>query len=152
MPALALSIPALARTAGWRAIKKTLQVTITVETEEVTIDLAARPTPTGHLYHLVCPACGARRRDLYLKESLMGCRGCLKILYPDQTLSSSSWNRQVVRPARQVARIEGRLKGTPDGETRRRLESKRRHLVDAINAALGERELRMEIMLEELAG
>ncbi len=127
MAELLLSIPELAKTPSWSEIKEAGVVAVEVGDQLHELKLVARPTKIGRLFNLVCPRCSARRRDLMIgDDGTIGCRGadCLRLRHPDQLLSPSA--RQVVRPARQIQRINARLeKPGLDRNLRRRLRRRR---------------------------
>ena len=139
----ALSIPDLARTAAWGSIRADQKVVVAVAPGmETVIELSARPTRLGQLYHLLCPRCGSRRRDLYLRDAELACRKCHRILHPDQRLSSSRWNRDVTRPCRQISRIDARLSRSGlDRNLRRRLRRRRARLLEQVQSTLARRRI-----------
>lgn len=52
-----------------------------------------------------CPACGTRRRHLFLNdEKGVGCRGCLQLLYHEQALGRCAWKSEVAIPALRAMR------------------------------------------------
>ena len=68
------------------------------------------------------------------------CAKCLKILHPDQRLGGSKRDKTVVIPARQIKRIEQRLKkGGLDRNARRKLHRRRKQLLAGLQAALADR-------------
>ena len=142
VPQLALSMPQLARSPAWPEIKARKSVVAKIGDLHVEVDLAEQPTKIGKLRFLICPSCGRRVRDLFLKGGTgPSCKKCLRILHPDQQLGGSKNDRDVVIPARQIKRIELRLeKGGMDRNARRRLRYRRRKLLAAVHEALRARQ------------
>jgi len=137
------SLPALARSDGWAATKKNRAFTIVHGDGQVDVSIVEQHK-VGHLifYFAVCPACGHMARDLVERDGKLGCRSCLRVLHPDQALSGSKWNRLVVRPARQLARIDERLQRRDlDRNHRRRLRRRRQRLLRQVEEELAQRQL-----------
>ena len=152
MTELVASVPDLTRSEEWSSIKEDLEIRMCLGDKQVQLELSAQPTKTGQLYYLLCPQCGGRRRDLYVKADALGCRTCLKIRHADQLVPRSRWGREVVIPVRQVKRIEVRLaRPGPDRNTRRRLHRRRRVLLKRIAMELSRRQLEMKDRLGCLA-
>lgn len=61
----------------------------------------------GKKYWFICPIKGCRKRvdKLYLKDELLGCRKCHKLLYPSQNRS------KYTLPIYKLERLEKKLKG-----------------------------------------
>ena len=51
-----------------------------------------------------CPRCGKRRRHLYLRDTQLACRACLRVSYRAWTMPGSSWRSRVGRPALKARR------------------------------------------------
>lgn len=149
MPAaeLVAAVPDLAKSEDWISIKKQGVVILEHHDAQVDVAIAAQATKVGNLRFFVCPRCGRRCRDLFSGEQL-GCRRCLRVRHPDQALSGSRWNRRVVRPARQVARIDERLlRRDLDRNQRRRLRRRRQRLLRLVEGELGQRQLDLRAAL-----
>jgi len=164
---LVTSVPALARSPGWSQIKEELEVQVPLEDHQVALRLTARPTATGRFYYLVCPCCDRRCRDILVKcckeatrpssgprvgsEAQIGCRICLRIRHADQMVPRSMWGREVVRPTRQIRRIEQKLaRPGPDRNTQRRLRRRRRLLLQRVEQELRRRQVEMQGAAEVL--
>ena len=51
-----------------------------------------------------CPSCGTKKRFLYLVDTKLACRSCMRINYLAWTLPDSSWRSRVGRPALKARR------------------------------------------------
>lgn len=136
------SVTALAKSDAWAEIKERGAVEVGVGEDVVSVELATQATKIGALRLFVCPSCGRRCKDLFAAGDKLGCRKCLSVRHPDQQLSSSRWDRDVVRPARQVVRISARLERRDlERNDRRRLRRRRDRLLEQIQEELARRRL-----------
>jgi hypothetical protein len=141
---LLASVPTVAKSATWSRAKRDGVVTLSIDEGTLEVQLEGQETQVGRLRFFVCPGCGRRCRDLFRRDEETGCRKCLRLLYPDQRLGSSRWDRFVVRPARQISRINHRLEHSGlDRNHRRRLRRRRSRLLQQLENELGQRQLDM---------
>ena len=140
---LVASVPALARAEGWATAKERGALTIVHGDREVEVALVEQPKVGNLVFYLAeCPGCGRLARDLLERDGQLGCRRCLRVLHPDQALSGSRWNRRVVRPVRQISRLNARLgRRDLDRNHRRRLRRRRRRLLQQVEQELAQRQL-----------
>ena len=143
-------MPKLARSPAWSEIKARKSVVAKIGDVHVEVDLAEQPTKIGKLRFLICPGCGRRVRDLFMRRGAgPACKKCLKILHPDQKLGGSKVDKMIVIPSRQIKRIERRLeKGGMDRNARRKLQRRRKKILANLQTALAERRRKIGGMAE----
>jgi hypothetical protein len=149
---LVVSVQALARLASWPEIKHRGAITVTLNGQTTTVNIVAvRNKLGGALRYVTCPTCRRPRcRDLFTHDGHIGCRRCLRaggrlLFRHEDQLLGTKWEREIVRPARQIDRIKARLehRGLPR-PVRRRLRRRRERLVARLTAALALRQSGME--------
>ena len=136
MTELVVSVIELVDRPDWEQIRLASTITVEVGARKVMIQLVRQQNACGALLRLQCPECRARRRDLWLKDGRLGCRVCLRIR---TGVSGTRWNREVLRPARIVQRIENRLQQPMPWNARRRLVRRRARLLRQVQMTLAAR-------------
>jgi hypothetical protein len=91
----------------WPDVKQSKRAVITLELDGAAVAVSLRfdhdETPFGKRAWFRCPVCGARRRHLHVVDSKLGCRGCHKLLYYEQSLGRCRWKNDIAIPALRAA-------------------------------------------------
>jgi len=88
----------------------TAQITAMIDDKTFTTKVDVITDTCGRRW-LRC-SCGAKRRYLYVQNGKVGCRGCLGLLYWEQTaIPRDRWREQVARPALKAWRRAQRQAG-----------------------------------------
>lgn len=142
MPEPALTIAALALHARWAELKRRDALQVNVNGTTIHVSMVTVPSKIGAMRYLVCPHCSHRRRSLFLCAGpSLACRLCIGLRHPDQTLGTR-WERDVIRPVRQLRRLDARLARTGLGRVkRRRLRRRRARLLVRLAQGLAVRQL-----------
>ena len=144
MTELAVSVLQLARSPEWAQIRAADSMEIAISGRRVLVRLVQQRTGGGRFVFFVCPRCHARaRRDLYVSDGELGCRGCLRLETDARLAGPRSWDRQVVLPSRQITRITELLQHPMPWNARRRLLRRRARLLRQVETALAARRLRL---------